>query len=69
MKAKKRVSTCTHNLLDIHRLEVGTESSVDHCKSIKTQLMQLFEGSGNSDVLVRIPLLLPPLCSTHAGIE
>ena len=35
------------------RLEVGTETSVDHCKSIKTHLMQLFEASGNTDILVR----------------
>jgi len=34
------------------RLEVGTESSVDRSKSVKSHLMQLFEESGNSDILV-----------------
>ncbi|KAJ3429352.1 3-hydroxy-3-methylglutaryl coenzyme a synthase [Anaeramoeba flamelloides] len=35
----------------IGRLEVGTESSVDKSKSIKTHLMKLFKKSGNYDVL------------------
>jgi len=34
----------------IGRLEVATETIMDHSKSIKTVLMQLFEASGNSDV-------------------
>jgi len=34
----------------IGRLTVATESQIDHAKSIKTVLMQLFEDSGNSDV-------------------
>ena len=34
------------------RLEVGTESSVDRSKSIKTFLMTLFEECGNSDIEV-----------------
>lgn len=35
---------------DIGRLEVGSETILDHSKSIKSVLMQLFEESGNSDV-------------------
>jgi hydroxymethylglutaryl-CoA synthase len=35
---------------DIGRLEVGSETIVDHSKSIKSVLMQLFVSSGNSDV-------------------
>jgi hydroxymethylglutaryl-CoA synthase len=34
----------------IGRLEVATETIMDHSKSIKTVLMQLFADSGNSDV-------------------
>ena len=34
----------------IGRLEVATETIMDHSKSIKTVLMQLFTESGNSDV-------------------
>jgi len=34
----------------IGRLTVATESQIDHAKSIKSVLMQLFEESGNSDV-------------------
>lgn len=34
----------------IGHLEVGTETIVDKSKSVKTVLMQLFEGSGNSDI-------------------
>ncbi|KAK7482697.1 hypothetical protein BaRGS_00018290 [Batillaria attramentaria] len=34
----------------IGRLEVGTETIIDKSKSVKTVLMQLFEGSGNTDV-------------------
>jgi hydroxymethylglutaryl-CoA synthase len=39
----------------LFRLEVGTESSVDRSKSVKSYLMQLFKESGNSDILVRSP--------------
>ena len=35
---------------EIGRLEVGTETLVDKSKSTKTVLMQLFEGSGNTDI-------------------
>jgi hydroxymethylglutaryl-CoA synthase len=35
---------------DIGRLEVATETVLDHSKAIKTVLMQLFEKSGNTDV-------------------
>lgn len=35
---------------DIGRLEVGTETLIDKSKSVKSQLMQLFVESGNSDV-------------------
>lgn len=35
---------------EIGRLEVGTESLTDKSKSTKTVLMDLFEGSGNSDI-------------------
>ena len=35
---------------DIGRLEVGSETILDHSKSIKSVLMQLFAASGNSDV-------------------
>ena len=35
---------------DIGRLEVGTETLIDKSKSVKSVLMRLFEGSGNSDV-------------------
>ncbi|KAF2157217.1 hydroxymethylglutaryl-CoA synthase [Myriangium duriaei CBS 260.36] len=34
----------------IGRLEVGTETLLDKSKSVKTVLMQLFEGSGNTDI-------------------
>lgn len=34
----------------IGRLEVGTETIIDKSKSVKTVLMQLFEGSGNTNV-------------------
>jgi hydroxymethylglutaryl-CoA synthase len=34
----------------IGRLEVGTETIIDKSKSTKTVLMQLFEGSGNTDI-------------------
>ena len=37
----------------LRRLEVGTESSVDKSKSIKTFLMALFEECGNTGVEVR----------------
>ncbi len=37
---------------EIGRLEVGTESSLDHSKGIKTYLMNLFEDSGNTDIEV-----------------
>ena len=35
---------------DIGRLEVATETILDHSKSVKSFLMQLFEESGNTDV-------------------
>lgn len=35
---------------NIGRLEVGTETLIDKSKSVKSVLMQLFKGSGNSDV-------------------
>jgi 3-hydroxy-3-methylglutaryl CoA synthase len=35
------------------RLEVGTESSIDKSKSIKTFLMALFADSGNTDIEVK----------------
>ena len=35
---------------DIGRLEVGSETILDHSKSIKSVLMQLFAASGNTDV-------------------
>ncbi len=35
---------------DIGRLEVGTETIMDHAKAVKTVLMQLFAESGNSDI-------------------
>jgi hydroxymethylglutaryl-CoA synthase len=35
----------------IGRLEVGTETILDKAKSIKSVLMQLFEPSGNTDIL------------------
>ena len=34
------------------RLEVGTESSLDRSKSVKSFLMQYFAQSGNNDVVV-----------------
>ncbi|XP_064604859.1 hydroxymethylglutaryl-CoA synthase 1-like [Liolophura sinensis] len=34
----------------IGRLEVGTETIIDKSKSVKTVLMQLFDGSGNTNV-------------------
>ena len=34
----------------IGRLEVATETIMDHSKSVKTVLMQLFRASGNHDV-------------------
>ncbi|KAL3138589.1 hypothetical protein ABBQ32_006356 [Trebouxia sp. C0010 RCD-2024] len=50
--------TVVQNLLDkykvdprsIGRLEVGTESSIDRSKSIKTFLMALFQECGNTDI-------------------
>lgn len=38
------------NPKDIGRLEVGTETLIDKSKSIKSNLMQLFEKSGNTDI-------------------
>ena len=35
---------------DVGRLEVGSETILDHSKSIKSVLMQLFAASGNTDV-------------------
>ena len=50
--------TVVHSLLEkynispteIGRLEVGTETLIDKSKSTKTVLMQLFAGSGNTDI-------------------
>eukprot|EP00249_Psilotum_nudum_P009176 c21757_g1_i1 orf=393-1796(+) len=50
--------TVVHTLLEkyevplekIGRLEVGSETVVDKSKSIKTWIMQLFQGSGNTDI-------------------
>ncbi|EFN59211.1 hypothetical protein CHLNCDRAFT_138158 [Chlorella variabilis] len=41
-----------HNIspLEVGRLEVGTETSVDSSKSIKSYLMVMFEEAGNTDV-------------------
>jgi hydroxymethylglutaryl-CoA synthase len=38
------------SLMDIGRLEVGTETIVDKSKSVKTVLMQLFMESGNTNI-------------------
>ncbi|XP_057317361.1 hydroxymethylglutaryl-CoA synthase 1-like [Hydractinia symbiolongicarpus] len=35
---------------DVGRMEVGTETIIDHSKSVKTVLMQLFEESGNTNI-------------------
>ena len=35
---------------DIGRMEVGTETIIDKSKSVKTVLMQLFAGSGNTSI-------------------
>ena len=35
---------------DIGRFDVGTESLIDKSKSVKTDLMRLFEEAGNFDV-------------------
>ncbi|KAJ3431172.1 3-hydroxy-3-methylglutaryl coenzyme a synthase [Anaeramoeba flamelloides] len=45
------VTKSSLDLNTVGRLEVGTESSVDKSKSIKTHLMKFFEKSGNNDVL------------------
>lgn len=45
----------------IGRLEVATETIMDHSKSIKTVLMQLFQDSGNSDVEGSSHLCFPSL--------
>ncbi len=45
----------------IGRLECGTETLIDKSKAVKTQLMQLFEKSGNHDVEVR-PFACPLCC-------
>ncbi|KAF3828635.1 hypothetical protein GH733_004624 [Mirounga leonina] len=50
--------TVVQNLMERHslsydcigRLEVGTETIIDKSKSVKTNLMQLFEESGNTDI-------------------
>lgn len=42
--------------LEVGRLEVGTETSIDSSKSIKTYLMMLFEEAGNTDLEVRAKL-------------
>lgn len=36
---------------DIGRLEVGTETIIDKSKSVKSVLMQLFEESGNTNIV------------------
>lgn len=35
---------------DIGRLEIGTESSIDLSKSVKTHIMKLFEENNNTDI-------------------
>jgi len=47
---KGLVSKSRISYSDIGRLEVGTETILDKSKSVKTVLMQLFAGSGNSAV-------------------
>ena len=44
------VERCNISFKDIGRLEVGTESQTDRSKSIKSNLMALFEECGNYDV-------------------
>jgi len=46
----KLMSRTGTSYANIGRMDVGTESLIDKSKSIKTVLMQLFSGSGNSDV-------------------
>ncbi|XP_036355245.1 hydroxymethylglutaryl-CoA synthase, cytoplasmic-like [Octopus sinensis] len=46
----KLMRTCKIDYKDIGRLEVGTESIVDKCKSVKSYLMALFAESGNRNV-------------------
>lgn len=49
----KNLTAVAHSLFaNVNRLEVGSESGEDRGKSIKTTLMSLFEGSGNTDVEV-----------------
>ena len=47
---KRLVEKSNLSLQEIGFLMVGTETLLDKSKSIKTTLMQLFEGSGNHDV-------------------
>nr|KAG5696358.1 hypothetical protein BaRGS_028353 [Batillaria attramentaria] len=47
---KRLVERTGISYTQIGRLEVGTETIIDKSKSVKTVLMQLFEGSGNTDV-------------------
>ncbi|KAJ6231541.1 3-hydroxy-3-methylglutaryl coenzyme a synthase [Anaeramoeba flamelloides] len=48
---ERLVTRSNLDLNSVGRVEVGTESSVDKSKSIKTHLMKFFEKSGNNDVL------------------
>jgi len=52
LTAVERLMRKTPNLTyaDVGRLEVGTETLIDKSKSVKSVLMKLFEGSGNTDV-------------------
>lgn len=47
---KRLIEKSNLSLQEIGFLMVGTETLLDKSKSIKTTLMQLFEGSGNHDV-------------------
>lgn len=44
---------------------MGTESSVDRSKSIKSHLMQLFTSSGNYDIEVRDALTITSATTVH----
>jgi len=46
----KLMSRTGASYANIGRMDVGTESLIDKSKSIKTVLMQLFSGSGNTDI-------------------
>ena len=51
--------------LEVGRLEVGTESSVDSSKSIKSYLMTVLEEGGNTDV--EVGPRLPTVCGCLGG--